>query len=80
MLRISLGFLALAAVLGLIGGFGVGGCTWEAVRTPVVVLAYLPISTLAFVSFRKSFGSGSQSAVRGFMCVLLIYAVLAFLV
>jgi hypothetical protein len=80
MLPISLLFLTLACITGLIGAFGFAGNTWESVRFLFYIFLLLPIAAFGFVAFRHAFSKGSQSAVRGFMCVLLIYFVLAFLV
>ena len=79
MQRWSLVFLALAAVTALVGGFGVAGYQREDVRTLWMVFLLLPIAVLGFVAFRKSFAFGSQSAVRAFMFVILLYFVAALL-
>jgi hypothetical protein len=78
MYKISLAFVGIAAVIGLMGLSGYADMTWIGVSKVVYVVLLFPFFLLITVGFSKSFSPHAMYAVRTSAFIVMAITLLAF--
>lgn len=78
MYRLSLIFVGIAAVIGLLGVSGLADLTWIGVHRVVYVVLLFPVFLLITVGLSKSFAPHAMYAIRTVAFIVMAIALLAF--